>query len=236
MGLNEDQDTEETNVNTAEQGDVMEQENNAEAEVEEQLGGKAVLREVLSWVATIAIAFAIALFLNHFIIVNANVPTGSMENTIQPGDRVIGNRLAYLNSDPQRGDIVIFKYPVNEKEIYIKRVIGLSGETIEIKDAKVYINGNPQPLYEPYLKEEWVVASDGLFLNIPEGYYFCMGDNRNNSADSRYWAGEAVEADLAKDYADAVEKGYCFVKREKILGKAAFRYFPKPKKFESIEY
>ncbi len=214
----------------------MQENTAANGEVEEELGGKAVLKEIFSWIMTIALAFAFAFFMNHVIIVNANVPTGSMENTIMPGDRVIGNRLAYLSSDPQRGDIVMFKYPVDEKEIYIKRVIGLPGETIEIREAKVYINGNPEPLYEPYLKEEWVVASDGLSLNIPEGCYFCMGDNRNNSADSRYWAGEAVQAGVAKDYADAVEKGYCFVKKEKILGKAMFRYFPKPKTFDAVEY
>ena len=194
----------------------------------------AIIKEVLSWVFTIAIAFVIAMFLNCFIIVNANVPTGSMQDTIQPGDRLIGSRLAYIKDNPERGDIVIFKYPVDEDEVYIKRVIGLEGETIEIRDAKVYINGIA--LNEDYLKDEWVVANDGLSLEIPDGCYFVMGDNRNNSADSRYWPSEAVEAGLATDYNDAVSKGYCYVKKEKIMGKAVFRYFPQLKVFKDIEY
>ena len=195
---------------------------------------KAIIREILSWIMTIAVAFLIALFLNKFIIVNANVPTGSMENTIQPGDRLIGNRLAYLKDDPQRGDIIIFKYPVDESEIYIKRVIGLSGEKIEIKDAKVYING--ELLNESYLKEEWVVACDGLSLQIPDDCYFVMGDNRNNSADSRYWPSEAVNSGLAESIDDAVNKYYSYVRREKIMGKAMFRYFPRIKVFEDVSY
>ena len=193
-------------------------------------------REIVSWIVTIALALGLALFLNHFIIVNANVPTGSMENTIQPKDRLIGWRLAYLKEGPERGDIIIFRYPVDEKEIYIKRVIGLSGETIEIRDAKVYINDSEEPLEEPYLKEEWKIANDGMRLEIPEGYYFVMGDNRNNSADGRYWAGEAVMSGEATDYDDAVDKKLCFVSKKKILGKAIFRYFPKIKKFEDVEY
>lgn len=196
----------------------------------------AVVKEIVSWIFTIAFAFALALFINGFIIVNANVPTGSMENTIQPGDRLIGNRLAYLTNGPERGDIIIFKYPVDEEEIYIKRVIGLPGETIEIKKAKVYINGSDEPLREDYLKEEWVVACDGLKLEIPEDCYFVMGDNRNNSADGRYWAGEAVDNELADDVQEAIDDGYCFVKREKILGKALVRYFPSPKRFHAITY
>ena len=195
-----------------------------------------VVREIISWIFTIAFAFALALFINGFIIVNANVPTGSMQNTIQPGDRLIGNRLAYLKEGPRRGDIIIFKYPVDESEIYIKRVIGLPGETLEIKKAKVYINGSSEPLKEDYLKDEWTVASDGLILTIPEDCYFVMGDNRNNSADGRYWPGEAVDNELATDFWDAVSKKYCFVKREKILGKALVRYFPHPKKFDAVEY
>ena len=204
-----------------------------EKQEEEKLDIK---REIISWILTIALALGLALFLNHFIIVNANVPTGSMENTIQPKDRLIGWRLAYLSEGPERGDIIIFRYPVDEKEIYIKRVIGLSGETIEIREGKVYINDSDTPLDEPYLKEEWKIANDGLRLEIPEGYYFVMGDNRNNSADGRYWAGEAVMSGEATDYDDAIEKKLCFVSEKKILGKAIFRYFPKIKKFEDVDY
>ena len=187
---------------------------------------KAVIKEIFSWIKVIVLAFVVALLLNKFVIVNANVPTGSMESTIQPDDRLIGFRLSYLFSEPQRGDIVIFEYPVSPDEIYIKRIIALPGETMEIKDAKVYINGSETPLSEPYLKEKWIVENDGLVLTIPEDHYFVMGDNRNNSLDGRYWATEAVMNEMASTLDDAIEKKYCFVSRDAILGKAIFRYYP----------
>ena len=92
-------------------------------------GAKSPMKELISWIEVIVVAVVLALFLNNFIIVNATVPTGSMENTIQPGDRLLGLRLTYLFSDPQRGDIAVFRYPVDEalgkKTNYIKRIIGL---------------------------------------------------------------------------------------------------------------
>ena len=185
---------------------------------------KAIIKEILSWVKVIVLAFVAALLLNKFVIVNANVPTGSMESTIQPDDRLIGFRLSYLFSEPQRGDIVIFEYPVNPEEIYIKRIIALPGETMEIKDAKVYINGSETPIPEPYLKEDWIIENDGLVLTIPEEHYFVMGDNRNDSLDGRYWATEAVMNEMASTLEDAVEKKFCFVSKDAILGKAIFRY------------
>ena len=188
---------------------------------------KSIIKEIVSWIKVIVLAFVVAFLLNKFVIVNANVPTGSMQDTIQPEDRLIGFRLSYLFSEPARGDIIIFEYPVDPEEIYIKRIIGLPGEVIEIREAKVYINGNETPLEEPYLKEEWIVENDGLELTIPEGYYFVMGDNRNNSLDGRYWATEAVMNEQAATLEDAVEKKYCFVSKDAILGKAIFQYYPK---------
>ena len=187
---------------------------------------KSIIKEIFSWIKVIILAFVVALLLNKFVIVNANVPTGSMEDTIQPGDRLIGFRLSYLFSEPERGDIIIFEYPVDPEEIYIKRIIGLPGEKIEIRDAKVYIDGSKTPLEEPYLKEDWIIENDGLELMIPEGHYFVMGDNRNNSLDGRYWATEAVMNELVSTLEEAVEQKYCFVSEDAILGKAIFRYYP----------
>ena len=187
---------------------------------------KEILKEVWSWVKVILFAFVTAIVLNMFVIVNANVPTGSMMDTVQPDDRLIGFRLAYLFDPPQRGDIIIFEYPVEPEEIYLKRVVALPGETIEIREAEVFIDGSETPLSEPYLKEEWIVENDGLTLEVPEGYYFVMGDNRNNSLDGRYWATEAVMNGLASTLEEAVEKKYCFVSEDAILGRAIFRYYP----------
>lgn len=201
----------------------LEQQNDVEETSKSK--GRLIYEEIMSWVEPIAVAVVIALFLNHFIIVNATVPTGSMENTIQPGDRLMGNRLAYGKEQPERGDIVIFKYPVDESENYIKRIIGLPGETVEILHGNIYINGSPKALEEPYLKEEWVVQNDGFIFEVPEGCYLMLGDNRNNSLDARYWADEAIRAGLTNDRDEALN--YCYVSEDKILGKAMFTYWPK---------
>ena len=167
----------------------------------------SVVREILSWVLSFAVALLAAIILKDYVIINANVPTGSMENTIMPGDRLIGNRLAYLWSEPERGDIVIFHYPDNEDELYVKRIIGLPGETVVIEDGKIYINDALQPMDEPYLKEEWTNRTGPYSFEIPEASYLMLGDNRNDSLDARYW-------------------NNTYVKKEKILGKAAITYWP----------
>lgn len=185
---------------------------------------KSLWRELLSWVEIIAAAVLISLFLTKVVLVNALVPSSSMETLISPGDRLFGNRLTYKFKDPERFDVVIFKYPVDEEENYIKRVIGLPGETVTIENAKIYINDSETPLEENYLPEEWVIENDGYVFEVPEDCYLMLGDNRNVSEDARYWAEEAYE----QGFADSVEDGeaYTYVSRDKILGKAMFTYWP----------
>lgn len=170
-----------------------------------------IRNEVKEWVIVIELAIILAVVLNMFIVVNAVIPSASMETTIMTGDRIFGNRLAYLNSDPKRGDIVIFRFPDDEKQLFIKRVIGLPGETLAVYNGLVYINGSDTPLDEPYVNG--IPVGDYGPVTIPEGAYFMMGDNRNNSADSRYWDNP-------------------FVYKDKILGKAFFRYYRTPGKIE----
>jgi len=160
---------------------------------------------VLEWVRVIAVAVAIALIINFFFIVNSVVPTGSMENTIMAGTRMLGSRLTYLFDEPKRGDIIIFKYPDDPSETYVKRIIGLPGETVEIKDGVTYVDGTV--IEEPYLKETPFDEDWGPY-EVPEESYFVMGDNRNNSKDSRYWSTTH------------------YVPRKNILGKALWIYFP----------
>lgn len=181
-------------------------------------------KELLSWVEIIVVAVLISLFLTKVVLVNALVPSSSMETLISPGDRLFGNRLTYKFKDPERFDVVIFKYPVDEEENYIKRVIGLPGETVTIENAKVYINDSETPLEENYLPEEWVIENDGFVFEVPQDCYLMLGDNRNVSEDARYWAEEAYENGLV----DSVEAGesYTYVSRDKILGKAMFTYWP----------
>ena len=165
----------------------------------------SVGKELFQWVLVILGAVILAFLIDTFVIVNAQIPSGSMENTIMTGDRVFGNRLAYKFSDPKRFDIIIFKYPDDESQLFIKRIIGLPGETVEIHDGNIYINGSDTPLEDVDIKE----PMEGSFgpYTVPEGCYFVMGDNRNNSRDSRYWENT-------------------FVSEDEILGKAVFRYWP----------
>jgi signal peptidase I len=184
----------------------------------------SVWREIFNWVEVFVVAIALSLILTRVVLMNAMVPSSSMETLISPGDRLFGNRLAYKFGDPERFDVVIFKYPVDEEENYIKRIIGLPGETVVIRDGKIYIDGSSTPLEENYLPEEWVVENDGYVFEVPEDSYLVLGDNRNESLDARYWAEEAFEAGLVS----SVEEGesYTYVKRDKILSKAMFTYWP----------
>jgi len=176
--------------------------------------GNSTLREFLSYVKIIVIAIIIAFICNQFIIVNAKVPTGSMKDTIMEGNRLIGFRLSYLFSNPKRLDVVIFKYPDDETQNYVKRIIGLPGDIVVIKEGKVYVNGDL--LDEPYIKEPMAVNSDVLTYSVPAGCYFMMGDNRNNSLDSRFWK-------------------KTFVAKDKILAKAIFKYYDSHIVFEFIK-
>ena len=166
---------------------------------------KSLWKELWEYVKMILFVVIVVLVVDNFLLINAVIPSESMENTIMTGDLIFGNRLAYLFDDPERFDIVIFKYPDDESQRFIKRVIGLPGETVEIREGKVYINGSDTPLDDSFTPET-PVGNFGPYT-VPEGCYFMLGDNRNNSRDSRMWDNP-------------------YVKKEKILGKAVLRYFP----------
>ncbi len=173
------------------------------------------LREAISFMTPIVIALIIAIILKTCIFANVVIPTGSMLNTIQEGDRIIASRLAYINADPQRYDIIIFKYPDDETQLFAKRIIGLPGETIEVKNGIVYItdkNGTTSTARTDFITNCVPTGNFGPYT-VPLGSYFVMGDNRNDSWDSRYWDNKTV-------------------KKEKIIGKVKFRYFPNPSKIE----
>ena len=123
------------------------------------------------------------------------------------GSRIIINRLAYLSEDPQRGDIIAFYFPDDGESLYLKRIVGLPGEKIEGVDGMIYING--KPLSEDYIREQ-TNEDFGPYV-VPEDSWFVMGDNRNNSLDSRYWEDK-------------------FVERDEIVGRAEIEYYPEFKK------
>ena len=182
-------------------------------------------KEVVSWIRMFVIVIAVVFVLTQFVIINVRVPSGSMENTIMTKDRLIGFRFSYWFDEPQRGDIILFSYPVDEKQTYIKRVIGLPGETVEIRDGKIYIDGSSEPLEEDYLKETWTWENDGYTFKVPEGCYFVLGDNRNDSEDGRFWAQIALNTGKASTAEEAEQ--YSYVKKDEIKGKAIFKYYSK---------
>ena len=154
-------------------------------EEEERLrkGQTSVGREILSYIIMIGVVVAIVLVVNQFLLINARIPSASMENTIMVNDRVFGSRLAYRKADPQRYDIIIFKYPDDESTYFIKRIIGLPGETVTIKDGKVYIDASTKPLDDSFCSE--TPTGDFGPYKVPAGHYFVMGDNRDYAFDSR---------------------------------------------------
>jgi len=169
---------------------------------------KSTVREYFE---SIAIAVILALFVRTFVVQAFKIPTGSMENNLLIGDHLIVNKFVFGPDgtgldrtvlpmrDIRRGDIVVFKYPEDPERDFIKRVIGLPGETLEVRDKRVYING--RRLDEPHVhyleppkgqSEYQEVTSFDLRerygpVTIPADKYFVMGDNRDNSQDSRYW-------------------------------------------------
>ena len=177
-----------------------------------------IWNEIWDYIKMIIIVVVVVLVVNNLVLINAKIPSESMENTIMTGDRIFGFRMAYgLNfdlfgkhishqtKDPERFDIIIFKFPDDESQLFIKRIIGLPGDKVESIDGKVYINDSETPLEDSYVPET-PLGSFGPY-EVPENCYFMMGDNRNNSKDSRYWTNT-------------------FVRFDQIVGKAEIRYFP----------
>jgi signal peptidase I len=151
-------------------------------------GSGSAWRATVEWVVILVAALAVALVVKTFLIQAFYIPSGSMEPTLKPGDRVLVNKLSYDLHGVHRGDIIVFKSPPSEasdpsiKDL-IKRVIGLPGDKIQAIDGQVYING--KLLKEPYLPPGTITTSLPL-TTVPAGQYFVMGDNRGNSKDSRF--------------------------------------------------
>ncbi|MUM76550.1 signal peptidase I [Pseudodesulfovibrio sp. F-1] len=183
------------------------------------------LKSFRDTVEAIVVALLLAFVIRAFVVQAFKIPSGSMLDTLLIGDHLLVTKFAYdlrlpstvfldttdgkvlyTVSDPERGDIVVFKYPEDETKDFIKRVVALPGETLEIREKVVYIDG--QPLDEPYVRHtkhtmEPVRDNFGPYT-VPEGQYFMLGDNREASHDSRWWGP---------------------VKREKIVGKALVIYW-----------
>ena len=142
---------------------------------------KKVKKEIIDWIQTLSIALIVAFLIRNFIFQPYRVQMGSMLPTLQENNLIIVNKLTYRFQAPKRGDIVVFHPPNNPSVYYIKRIVGLPGETIEITNGEILINGVSLP--EKYIS----ILTPGLYgpKTLPENEYFLMGDHRNNSLDSR---------------------------------------------------
>lgn len=160
---------------------------------------KAVARE---WVESIVIAFFLAMFIRTFFFQAFKIPSGSMRPTLIEGDRLLVNKLRYgakvpfLNkrlpglTSPKRGDVIVFLYPEDRKRDFIKRLIALGGDTVEIKSGDIYVNG--QLLDDPLINQIYYYnrgdyGKENQRIVVPKGQYFVLGDNSGSSHDSRYW-------------------------------------------------
>ena len=157
----------------------------------------------------ICLMLSIKLF-GNIIFWDVHIPSASMENTLEVGSDILVLKQKYDN-EIERGDIIVFLCEADNNEAYIKRVIGLPNEHIEIHNKNIYVGDeNGFLLKEDYLKEDWLVDNDGYVFDVPEKSYLVLGDNRNDSYDSRYW--------------ELYDSRY--VKENKVLGKAIFKYAP----------
>lgn len=201
-------------------------EDTKEVAVKSQAGGrqKSKFRE---YAEAIVWAFVIFLFVRTFIVQSFVIPSGSMENTLLVGDYLLANKFVYgieipwtstrilRFSNPHRGDVIIFRFPLDPSKDFIKRVIGLPGDKIQIINKKVYVNGvlytNPHVIHtDPRILPRTAGPRDNYGpVRVPKGSYFVMGDNRDNSYDSRYWG---------------------YVKESAIVGEAMIKYWSWNKK------
>jgi signal peptidase I len=164
-----------------------------------------IQEELVAWVKTLFSAAVYAILIVTFGFQVARVEGQSMAPTLADQDRLIVNKLAYRIGEPRRGDIVMLYYPLDPAKSFVKRVIAEEGDTVRIVEGRVYVND--VPLHDDYVPSEFRSHDDWGPQVIPEGYYFVMGDHRNNSSDSRHWG--------------MVPKRY-------IIGKVQVRWWPVP--------
>ncbi|TDG00415.1 signal peptidase I [Paenibacillus piri] len=165
---------------------------------------QAIKRWVKEWIPTLAITAAVSITFNTYVAQGMTVPTGSMLPTIQLQDKILVEKMVAL-TDFGFGDVVVFYPPLpgHEQERYVKRMIGLPGDTIEVKDGELIRNG--ERVDEPYVKEKMNYSFGPV--RVPADHYLFLGDNRNDSLDSHLWPTP-------------------FVSKDKLIGKVMFRYFP----------
>jgi signal peptidase I len=163
-----------------------------------------------NWGEPFLVAAVLAFAIRTFLLGPYKIPTGSMKPTFLEGDRIFVDKLSYRFNPPQRGDIIVFKYPLDRKKDFVKRLVGMPGDEIQIDHGKLVINGKvieDAPFAEHYYynRNDWPYAKEGQTIKVPEGMYFALGDNSAQSSDSRFWG---------------------FVPAKNLVGKAFFIWWP----------
>ncbi|MCM8765429.1 MAG: signal peptidase I [Candidatus Omnitrophica bacterium] len=164
---------------------------------------------VKEWTESLLVAFVLAMTVRTFVIQAFKIPTGSMEPTLKPRDRILVNKFIYRFKEPERGDVIVFRYPLDTRRDFIKRLIAKPGETVKIENGYIYIDGKKIDSH-PVIKQIYYYNRGSLGnspegTKVPENSFFVLGDNSAFSQDSRYWG---------------------FVPRKYILGKAILIYWP----------
>jgi len=174
-------------------------------------------KETKEWLHSIAVALVLTLIIRTFVIQAFKIPSGSMRPTLMEGDKLFVNKYMYRFEPPKRGDIVVFKYPNDPKKDFIKRLAGFGGETVEIRDGKIYVDDkvldDPASFGMFYYYNHDPYGAPGEGTQIPADSYYVLGDNSANSTDSRFWG---------------------FVPKKNVLGKAVFRWWP-PRRIGTIK-
>ena len=181
----------------------MKEQNASETEAQSQVQRYKIAFELKSWFRDILFAFAIAIFIVVFVVQPVKVEGTSMQPRLVDQERIFVNRFIYRFKDISRGDVVVFWYPRDPSKSFIKRVLGIPGDVVEIRRGFLFVNGSK--LSEPYLKSEYRDYRSFHRVVVPPGQYFVLGDHRNSSNDSRSWG---------------------FVAQHLIYGKAVFSYWP----------
>lgn len=168
-----------------------------------------LVREAKEWAQSIAIALVLTLVIRTYVVQAFKIPSGSMRPTLMEGDKLFVNKYVYRFERPQRGDIVVFKYPQDRKKDFIKRLVAFEGEIVEIRDGKVLVNDKPLADAESFGKFYYYnhdpYGGPSEKVKVPEDTYYVLGDNSANSTDSRFWG---------------------FVPEKYVIGKAVFRWWP----------
>jgi signal peptidase I len=176
-----------------------------------------VKREAKEWMHSILVALVLTLIIRTFVVQAFKIPSGSMIPTLLVGDKLFVNKYLYRFEEPKPGDIIVFRYPSDPKKDFIKRLVAESGDSVEIRDGRIYVNekalDDPESFGKFHYQNHGPFGDPGEQIVVPQDSYYVLGDNSSNSQDSRFWG---------------------FVPKKNVLGKAFFRWWP-PRRIGKIE-